>query len=614
MLTNADEFAAWIREVTQRPCVAFVDKWKPSRQARGIVVYRRSDLLQIFRAARASAREKGKGRGKPDTSVIPFGLFGLHQNWNPGVVADTRLIKLSDEPMKLSLSAQGRPTPNANDVAAKLAVQAVESGLKTIVFAQNAGHASTTASKIAERLPHVVALSEVEQQMWAGVVAELGGEEYLLVKPRDAALPHNGDMITLERRLVESLFRKDDGATAVVATPTLAQGMNLPAQLAILAGDKRHDVGGRASLEAHEILNAAGRAGRAGHLANGVVIMIPEPVAAFADDGRPEDDTFAKLATLLPPNDQCLVLEDPVSDILDRIQIGDVADVDISYFLSRIRPVEDTPEAREEALGQVRRSFAGFLARRANAEAAFEQKIEALRAVFSAERPLHAEIAVIAAASGLSDLPLVAIERNLEANINALPGSVSAWSDWLFEFFKVDRNSYDQLLGDDVETVLAVARGKKTGGEITNAEFDRLKHGMRAWLTGRSFSEMERALGVEPNKIKHCLRARDLALKLASRSFYIIIAAVAETAKVVLTRHGLAPVQPSLFEILPVAFRKGFDTADKVAFAQVRSQIRSRVLLHQAFAQEIGAPLDLGERGYLDVVDLINMRLAYGSA
>ena len=130
-------------------------------------------------------------------------------------------------------------------------------------------------------------------------------------------------MIPLERRLVESSFRKNGGASAIVATPTLAQGMNLPAQLAVLAGDKRHDdTTGRAPLEAHEILNAAGRAGRAGHLANGVVIMIPEPVSAFTSDGRVEATAFTKLASLLPPNDQCVLLADPVTSLLDRIQMG----------------------------------------------------------------------------------------------------------------------------------------------------------------------------------------------------------------------------------------------------------------------------------------------------
>lgn len=69
----------------------------------------------------------------------------------------------------------------------------------------------------------------------------------------------------------------------IVATPTLAQGLNLPAHLAILAGDKRagENPGDREDLEAHELLNAAARAGRAGHLANGIVILIPEPLIKF---------------------------------------------------------------------------------------------------------------------------------------------------------------------------------------------------------------------------------------------------------------------------------------------------------------------------------------------
>ena len=85
------------------------------------------------------------------------------------------------------------------------------------------------------------------------------------------------------------MHKRANGAQVIVATPTLAQGLNLPAHLAILAGDKRADTDqkGRADLEAHEILNAAARAGRAGHLANGVVLLlIPEPIVSFTE-GNP---------------------------------------------------------------------------------------------------------------------------------------------------------------------------------------------------------------------------------------------------------------------------------------------------------------------------------------
>ena len=103
MLSNAPDFAAWITEISGRPCTAFQDPWKPSRQARGIVVYQRTRLNQIANAARA-AHITRLGGGRParvDTSATPMGLFGLHQNWNPAAPADTRLVKLSDRPSPL---------------------------------------------------------------------------------------------------------------------------------------------------------------------------------------------------------------------------------------------------------------------------------------------------------------------------------------------------------------------------------------------------------------------------------------------------------------------------------------------------------------------------------
>jgi replicative superfamily II helicase len=115
--------------------------------------------------------------------------------------------------------------------------------------------------------------------------------------------------------------------------------MNLPAQLAILAGDKRHDEAGRAALAAHEILNAAGRAGRAGHLANGVVLMIPEPVLSFSGANTPDPRAFDKLRSVLPANDRCVMLEDPITAVLDRIQAG--FDLQVRYFISRVQAAED---------------------------------------------------------------------------------------------------------------------------------------------------------------------------------------------------------------------------------------------------------------------------------
>ena len=71
----------------------------------------------------------------------------------------------------------------------------------------------------------------------------------------------------------------------LVATSTLAQGMNLPSEVVVIAGDDRFDpdAGKAKQLQAHEILNTAGRAGRAGEAAHALVIVVPSKVISFND-------------------------------------------------------------------------------------------------------------------------------------------------------------------------------------------------------------------------------------------------------------------------------------------------------------------------------------------
>src|SRR6516225_10368480 len=78
---------------------------------------------------------------------------------------------------------------------------------------------------------------------------------------------------------------------------------------------------------------------------------------------------------------------------------------------------------------------------------------------------------------------------------------------------------------------------------------------------------MEAALGVAPQKIRHCPRSRDLVLKLANRSLYLVAASMAEVARVTYAGLGVTAPQPAVLETLPVAIRKGLDTPDKIAFA-----------------------------------------------
>lgn len=613
MLRNSGEISDWLGQITQRPCVNFLDTWKPSRQARGVVVYPELQIRVADRSARARKRSRSHRKRFNGGPLIadPFALFGLQHAWVRDVPEDIRLVKLLNESVELGVGAWGA-SPNANKVGAALASQAASAGLKTIIFVQKADHAPSTA-KLLHNLKTPSELTAKENEYWMDIVVELGAPSCSMIDPTSPALPHNGDMIAVERRLAEALFRKTGGVDVIVATPTLAQGMNLPAQVAILASTMRHDDDGRKPLKNHEILNAAGRAGRAGHLANGTVLLVPEPIATFASDGRPSNTAYEMLTAVLPQNDQCVDIKDPLTRLLDAIQSGQHNTADVQYFLSRIRSGEPEEQAIDRAIEMMRRSLAAFQAHHAEATENFEAKLVALRLALVAEAmDTNGPTIKVAAFSGFAVEPLAALSSYVEANIENLPTTVVGWTKWLVDFCIGDRTSYSLLFGSDVETVKAVTRGKKSGGESTPEEFARLKEGIQAWLEGRPFNCIEQSLGALPSRVGYCPRARDLVLRLANRRLYLLANAASAIVREILVTHSRVSANPAVLEILAVAIRKGLDSPEKVAFAYRRPLLRSRVMIHRAYDNALGGREPILGADYATILRTVEAQIVFG--
>ena len=254
---------------------------------------------------------------------------------------------------------------------------AARARLKSIVFVNTKADAVKVARDISDLLPSDIEPTELEKAQWTALEAELGGRQHAVLSGPAIAVPHNSAMLKLERDLCESLFRREDGALVILATPTLAQGLNLPAHLAILAGDKRTDAGRRESLKAHEILNAAARAGRAGHLANGLVLLIPEPIIGFNEVNKIANETVAKLRSVLPEDDHCVTVSHPLEIVLDRIMGGHPADSDVIYTINRFAVLREVEGGTEEptALFNLNKSLGAFLARKRKTDAAFNEKL-----------------------------------------------------------------------------------------------------------------------------------------------------------------------------------------------------------------------------------------------
>ncbi len=86
---------------------------------------------------------------------------------------------------------------------------------------------------------------------------------------------HHGGLGTDLREVVERAFR-DGAVKVVVATPTLAAGVNLPARRVIVAEYYRFEGGVRAPISVAEYKQLAGRAGRPGLDPVGESVIIPQ--------------------------------------------------------------------------------------------------------------------------------------------------------------------------------------------------------------------------------------------------------------------------------------------------------------------------------------------------
>jgi helicase len=181
-------------------------------------------------------------------------------------------------PLKLGVYYDGRITftdLSVRDIAPpgeavpRLVRTVVQEGGQALVFVNS----RKASEQLAETLiPTVRGLLSAEERSRAkAAAAELttvSDEETEGIRRLSGLLPHgvafhNASLTNPERRVVERAFR-DRALKALVATPTLAAGINLPARRVIVRDTSRYDdrLGLQAPIPAIEVQQMLGRAGR----------------------------------------------------------------------------------------------------------------------------------------------------------------------------------------------------------------------------------------------------------------------------------------------------------------------------------------------------------------
>jgi len=420
MMKNTAEIANWIASLTGRDCLSLDLAWKPTRQVRGCVVYPAEQIAalngKLSQARRAYPKQASVPTAvKRELMAQPFGLFGLLQTWGTTNRKDYSLLPLLRDPQPLTTSSGQRwyLTPNGNHVSSAIAAASASAGMKTLVFVQTTVFCESCVKGFPARISaRPVTLTEEELAWRAIAVEEMGGAEYCYSQLdtdgllRTGTASHHSLLLREERDMHESLFKRRDGIDVLFATSTLAQGMNLPSEVVIISGDSRFDPGAdkMKRLEAHELLNAAGRAGRAGEGAQGFVLLVPSKVIDLDDEGNKINAHWMQLQAIFEQADQCLVIDDPLTNILDQIQNGTTKTGTAAYLLGKLSASNDVSDENDPARALLNRSFAVFRAKAAGDLAWVQSRLAtALAARTKVDLPAERRwIEQVGAATGLS--------------------------------------------------------------------------------------------------------------------------------------------------------------------------------------------------------------------
>lgn len=183
-----------------------------------------------------------------------------------------RVLLTNDEQRRL---ISGRA--EAEDALDELVAKLVGDGQQVLVFRSSIAKTQSTAERLKRHLPASGLASQT-----AAELDELEASDTVELLRRTLASGigfHNGDMTAGERRAIEQSFRRGE-ARVLVATTTLAMGVNMPTDVVVVADYKRWErERGQwrfSEISVAEYKNAAGRAGRLGQRSAGLAILLAE--------------------------------------------------------------------------------------------------------------------------------------------------------------------------------------------------------------------------------------------------------------------------------------------------------------------------------------------------
>jgi ATP-dependent RNA helicase DOB1 len=599
MVENGDEICDWLRSVTSRECVLLNSLWKPTRQLHGCLIFQEDEISKLEASIRTTKR-KGETKFPPKhlknlLEAIPFCIFSLKTIWETEEDEDYFVTNLLENKTQLAINNYWSLTTNRNKVAAELAVQFTTLGLKTLIFVNNPLIAISTSKEISselkDRLNDYEAFLKKNNALVQSLAIELGGYEFSYLKNDGNVGVHHGTLLPIERNLIEEHFKEKDGAIALVATATLAQGINLPAEVVIIAGDDRfnEEINKVESVAPHELLNAAGRAGRAGLSSQGVVIVIPGKIVRV--NGSTISNKWWELKKeVFSKTDQCLKVEDPLEHFLDTIQdTSQPLDVTQTNILFKFKS-ENLVAGETKKL--FNNSFSAFKALRQNSLDTFAGQVDLL---IKRRKELNSQAEnilwpnEISYKTGLD--PRVIVELGTSIDLvdfdQLISSSVVEMIDWFFTWLQEDEKRISAIF---IKQSTIGQINKIVGLKFDNTDLSKvakeliiLQGILKQYVLGDSLEKISKSI---PNKDDNYLtQSRNFVLRLLpeiSFAFGVFSLIIVEKAQLKGIPKELIPRN---IRGLASCIREGFDDMQKLFFKR-NQNIPTRVDTHLRFGEQ----------------------------
>lgn len=308
VIGNAASLAAWTSN--GKADVLFTDDWRAPRR---LHVLLNTEKIEESRTDIPAHRAGGKNKTQYDLrarlAVRPTSATAQ----NLATSKDTPVGRLLIGPDSTRLSGSS----SAYSMTAKTAALLLRAGSLLMIVSQRA-----TARDAAKVMAGELEDDPRSQGLADALVARLGDDHPLIATVRKGVAYHHAGLPVEVQEAVEDAIRSET-IKAVVATSTLTDGVNLPVRTVIIATTEYEGQNPAQRMSASQLLNAVGRAGRAGKESEGWIMLALQKTMTVSDFDRltpsPEElevrSTVARSAAL----DALAEAEELVAETQDAI-------------------------------------------------------------------------------------------------------------------------------------------------------------------------------------------------------------------------------------------------------------------------------------------------------